>query len=375
MSERYSDAAQPCFRTDVLIIGAGQAGLAAAYYARQLGLKCLLVDEQAAVGAAWAERYDSLQLFSPAWASSLPGWPWPGDPLRYPTKDEAAEYLRRYAARFGFDVHARQRIVHLRAIARSGYEAFSQTGSCYIARYVVVCTGGFQAPKVPPMARQLGAAVTQLHSRDYRRPSQLPGQGPVAVVGSGNSALQIAADLARTNRPVFLAFDERTPALANNTLLWIMLRVSGLMRASRHGRIGARLHQRPEPVVSQDLRQLRRLPNVQWMGRAEAAVDERRLQGQRLITSPLEAVVWATGFGPDFGWMELPVLDERGYPVHHRGLTALPGLAFLGLPWLNSRDSALLAGVGRDARRVMRALVAGQMAPVEKLNPTSVVPR
>ncbi|KAA9333275.1 FAD-dependent oxidoreductase [Hymenobacter busanensis] len=355
------------YRTDTLIIGAGQAGLAAAYYVQRAGLKCVLLDEHPTVGAAWSERYDSLQLFSPAWASGLPGWRWPGDPLRYPTKQEAAEYLRAYAARFGFHIHHRQRAVRLQQVAHSGYLVTTHTGAQYAAPRVMVCTGGFQVPRVPPWAQHLPAAVVQLHSRDYQRPAQLPGTGPVAVVGSGNSALQIAADLAQAGRPVYLAFDERTPVMANNTLMWAALEACGLMRFSRYHAIGAYLHKQPEPVVRDAWAKARRLPNVHWMGRALTAHADGSLEGTQR-TPPLEAVVWATGYGPDFNWIEAPVLDAQGYPLHHRGLTALPGLAFLGLPWLDSRSSALLGGVGRDARRVVRALVAGQSTSVEKVN-------
>ncbi|GAA4392765.1 flavin-containing monooxygenase [Hymenobacter koreensis] len=369
MPNIYStDFSSSAYRTDTLIIGAGQAGLAAAYYAQRAGLECILVDEQAAVGDVWNLRYDSLRLFSPAWASSLPGWPWPGNPLRYPTGKEAAEYLRAYAARFQFQIHHQQRVVRLQQVGNSGYRATTAMGQQYIARQVVVCTGGFQAPKVPALTQQLGSEVTQLHSRDYRQPSQVPGSGPVAVVGSGNSALQIAADLARAGRSVYLAFDERTPAMPNNALMWVMLKVGGLLRASRHRPIGAQMIARPEPVVSSDLRAVRRLPNVHLIGRAVTAPTPSSLQGQHHTTPALDAVLWATGYAPDFQWIELPVLDASGHPVHYRGLTQFPGLAFLGLPWLDSRGSALLEGVGRDARRVIRALAAGRMAPVEKMN-------
>jgi putative flavoprotein involved in K+ transport len=345
------------YRTDTLVIGAGQAGLAAAYYLQQAGVACLLLEQAPAVGQQWATRYDSLRLFSPAWASGLPGLPWPGPRHRYPSKDEAADYLRRYAAHFDFAVHLNQRAVRLSAIGHSGFEVLTQAGTRYVARRVVVSTGGFAAPKLPAWAQQLAGEVLQLHSSAYRNPAQLPGTGPVAVVGSGNSALQIAADLASTGRPVYAAYDAQTPAMPNNTLMWAGLQTFGLMRVSRHTRLGRWMLEQPEPVVAGALHKLRTFANVQFIGRGQRA-DGACLEGAAGRTPPLQAVVWATGFRPDFGWIDLPVLGPDGAPLHHRGLSPHPGLAFLGLPWLDSRSSALMGGVARDARRVIKYLLS-----------------
>lgn len=343
--------------TDTLVIGAGQAGLAAAYYLQQSGVDFRLLDAAPEAGAAWDARYDSLRLFSPAWVSGLPGRPWPGNPLRYPTRAETAAYLRAYAAHFAFPLEPGQEVTRLAAAAGGGYAAYTAAGRTYRARRVVVATGPYTAPHVPAWAGQLPAAVAQLHSRDYRRPTQLPGAGPVAVVGSGNSALQIAADVAATGRPVFVAFDENTPALPNNQLMWAFLVASGFLRASRHTPLGRWLHGRPEPVVSGDLARLRGFANARFIGRATAGLPTGALQGRRGPTPPLDAVVWATGYRPDYGWIELPVLEPDGRPRHHRGLTEAPGVAFLGLDWLDSRRSALLNGAGPDARRVVAALL------------------
>jgi len=346
--------------TDTLVIGAGQAGLAAAYYLQQHRVNFRLLDAAPAAGAAWAARYDSLRLFSPAWVSGLPGRSWPGNPLRYPTRAETTAYLRDYAAHFRFPLEPNREVTRLAAAPRSrsgGYVVDTAAGASYAARRVIVATGPYTAPRVPPWAAQLPAGVAQLHSRDYQRPAQLPGTGPVAVVGSGNSALQIAADLAATGRPVFVGFDEQTPALPNNQLMWALLVLTGLLRASRHTPLGRRLFARPEPVVSGDLARLRRFPNVAFIGRADAALPTGALQGRRAASAPLEAVVWATGYRPNYEWIALPIFAADGSPQHHRGLTAAPGVAFLGLNWLDSRRSALLHGAGPDARRVVAELL------------------
>ena len=358
------EASAPPICCDTLVIGAGQAGLAAAYYLQQARVDFRLLDATPAAGTAWDRRYESLRLFSPAWVSGLPGRPWPGNPLHCPTRDETAAYLRDYAAHFRFPLDANQRVIRLASAPEPGhYRTDTAAGRCYLSRRVVIATGPYTAPQVPGWAGQLPPAVTQLHSRDYQKPAQLAGVGPVAVVGSGNSALQIAADLAATGRPVFVAFDEKTPALPNNQPMWAFLVLTGLLRASRHTRLGQWLMGRPEPVVSGDLAKLRRFPNATFMGRAEAALPTGAIRGQQATSAPLEAVVWATGYRPDYAWLDLPILDAEGHPQHHRGLTAAPGVAFLGLNWLDSRRSALLHGAGPDARRVVAALLLDQLPP------------
>jgi putative flavoprotein involved in K+ transport len=350
-------SSETAIEVDALVIGAGQAGLAAAYYLQKRGASFQLLDAASVAGAAWAARYDSLRLFSPAWASGLPGWPWPGNPLRYPTRDEASAYLSAYAAHFDFPLDTGQRVNCLAyAPGKMGYTAQTATGRTYLAQRVLIATGPYTAPWVPDWGPQVPSQVTQVHSRDYRRPAQLPGAGPVAVVGSGNSALQIAADLATTGRPVWVAFDEKTPAVPNNQFTWASLAATRLLRVPRHTALGRWMHSQPEPVVSGDLARLRACTNVIFMGRAIAARPDRSIQGQQAVSPPLEAIVWATGYRPSYNWVDLPIIGSDGYPLHKRGLTEVPGVAFLGLDWLNSRSSALLHGAGADAKRIVSAL-------------------
>lgn len=342
---------------DALVIGAGQAGLAAAYYLQQHGASFVVLDERPAVGDVWATRYDSLRLFSPAWASNLPGLPWPGDARRYPTKDETAAYLRHYAQHFRFPIETSQRVTAVQP-APDGYAVTTAAGQHYRARRVVVCTGPYAAPRVPEFGRHLPREVVQLHSSQYQRPEQLPGAGPVAVVGSGNSALQIGADLAATGRKVFAAFDEKTPAMPNNTLMWKLLLGAGILQAGTTTWLGRYMRRQPEPVVSADLHRLRRYPNVRFMGRAQAATAAAELRGPHITTPPLEAVVWATGYAPAYDWLQVPgALGPNSEPRHTRGLSPVPGLAFLGLSWLHSRRSALLGGAGPDAQHVVEQLL------------------
>ncbi|MBD2714154.1 NAD(P)-binding domain-containing protein [Microvirga sp. STR05] len=346
------------FSFDTLVIGAGQAGLAAAYYLQQRNIDFLLLEERAAVGDVWASRFDALRLFSPRWASSLPGLPWPGSALGYPTKDEAAAYLRQYAAHFRFPIHTGQRAVSLApATVGNGYTVQTATGQMYQAQRVIVSTGAYSVPRIPDFAARLPTAVQQLHSSHYHSPQQIAGTGAVAVVGSGNSALQIAADLAATTRSVYAAFDDKTPSFPNNQATWALLKGTGMLGISRYNALGRYAMLQPEPVVRGDLQRLRRFPNAQFIGRASSSTPAGGLQGQRLATPPLEAIVWATGFGPGFDWIKLPIFEADGTPRHHYGLTEARGIAFLGLPWLNSRSSALMGGAGPDARHVVAQLL------------------
>ena len=343
-------------KVHTLVVGAGQAGLAAAYYLQQQGQDFVVLDERATVGEVWATRFDALRLFSPAWASGLPGLPWPGSKLRYPSKDEAAAYLRDYAAHFRFPIHLGQRVISLAPATGSSYVIETAAGATYCAQHVIISTGAYTAPKVPEFAADLPKHVLQIHSSHYHRPSQIAGVGPVAVVGSGNSALQIAADLASTARPVYVAFDEKTKPLPNNQLMWAFLKSTGLLRLSRSNFLGRWMMHTPEPVVSGDLQRLRGYANAKFIGRATGATPEGALLARHSTTPPLEAVVWATGFQPAYDWVKLPIFDAAGVPRHQRGLTEAPGIAFLGLPWLDSRGSALMGGAGVDARFVVQNL-------------------
>ncbi|QJX46381.1 FAD-dependent oxidoreductase [Hymenobacter taeanensis] len=337
---------------DAVVIGGGQTGLAAAYYLQQQHASYVVLDDRPVVGHVWSSRYESLRLFSPAWASGLPGLSWPGNPLRYPTKDEAAEYLRQYAAHFQLAVENNQRVTLVQPAA-GGFEVQTAAGNRYHTPRVIVCTGPYTAPHIPAFGQELLPTVRQLHSSEYTTPSQAPG-ATVAVVGSGNSALQIAAGLATDGRTVYVAFDEKTPRMPNNTAMWVMLLATGLLQASSHSWVGRYMQAQPEPVVKGDFQRLKHLPNAHFIGRATATTAAGGLVGRRGTTPPLGSVVWATGFRPNYSWLQVPkALTPAGEPCHRKGISPVAGLAFLGLEWLSSRRSALMGGAAADARYVV----------------------
>lgn len=341
-------------RTEVIVIGGGQAGLAMGYHLARRGIDFVILDASQQVGDAWRTRWDSLRLFTPARYSSLPGMPFPGDPDRYPGKDEVADYLAAYATRLGLPVRAGERVLALRR-GPEGWTAETAT-TRYEAPQVVVATGPFQRSAVPALGRDLPAEVVQVHSASYLNPAQVLG-GDVLVVGAGNSGVQIAEELSATHR-VHLAVGERMPRLPQRVLgksLFWWLEKSGVMNVSVDSLLGRRMS-RTDTLIGKGPRMLR---GVRLHGRVVEVRGDTVLAAGGGRVSPA-AVVWATGFRPDFGWIEAPVLSARGIPVHRRGVTSAPGLYFLGLSWLHTRGSALIGWVGRDAEYLASYLSRGE---------------
>lgn len=338
---------------DVIVIGGGQAGLAIGHHLAGRDRRFTILEAEGQVGAAWRRTWDSLRLFTPARYDGLPGLPFPGDPDRYPGRDDVVAYLSGYARHFALPVEVDSRVTSLRRDA-GGYVVELETRSCRTAQ-VVVATGPFQVPHVPPVSAGLGGDVAQLHSVAYRHPGALP-PGPVLVVGGGNTGFQIAAELAR-DREVHLAIGSRQTPLPQRLLgrdIFRWLDAGGVMRRTVDSRIGRRMKDR-DTLIGSTPRALRRR-GVTLHPRATGASGRivRFADGAEL---EVETVVWATGFRPDHAWIDAPVLDDRGRVEHARGVTASPGLYFLGLPWQHTRGSALLGWVKDDA-----AYIADQIA-------------
>lgn len=266
----------------------------------------------------------------------------------YPGKEEVADYLETYARTFSLPVWLDEPVLSLdRAPSGSGFVV--ETGySRYHAAQVVVATGPFQTPFVPLLAQELAPEVMQLHSSQYRNPAQLP-EGEVLVVGAGNSGVHIAAELAETRR-TYLSVGARLPRiperLLGRSLFW-WLEALGVMDISVETRVGRKASRR-DLLIGSSPAMVARQRGVRPVGRAVAATGRESHISDGQTLRP-KVVVWATGFQPDFRWIRLPVLNERGRPVHRRGATAIPGLYFLGLSWLHTRGSGLIGWVGRDA--------------------------
>jgi putative flavoprotein involved in K+ transport len=342
-------------RLDVLVIGGGQAGLAMGYHLTQRGLSFQIADAGAQIGATWRSRWDSLQLFTSGQYNNLPGLPFPATPGTYPGKDDVASYLQAYAAQFKLPVRLSTNVTSLTAsgggyIAKAGGEALE-------ARQVVVATGPFQIPFIPPIADALDPGVHQIHSAHYLRPDSLPA-GKVLVVGAANSGCQIAQELSATHH-VELAAGQRIPAIPQQPLgrdIWAWATALRLDKVTADSRLGKRLAGRDQ-VIGPGPRQLARRHGIRIRPRAASAAG-RTMTFADGTSAKYDAVVWATGFTADHSWIDIPeAKDDQGHILHQRGVTPSPGLYMLGLTWQHTRGSALIGWVGDDA-----AFLAGQIA-------------
>jgi putative flavoprotein involved in K+ transport len=342
---------------EVVVVGGGQAGLAAGYYLRRAGIPFAILDARARSGDAWRQRWDSLELFTNARYSALPGLAFPGDQGRFPRRDEVADYIESYAQTLDLPVRSNTRVTSLRS-ATAGYELETDEGAV-TTQNVIIATGAYQRPHVPPLAEQLDAGVRQIHSAEYRNPNQLRANNAVVVVGAANSGAQVAQDLAATHS-VALAVGKRLPHLPRRifgrSLHWW---------GDHLGLIGASLDtwrgrtQRGDLLVGPGLRSIARRHGIRLVGRAVAANENMLVfdDGGGLET---DAVVWATGYRSDYSWIDLPIFDDRGLPVHRRGVTEATGLYFLGMHNQYSRGSSLIAWVKDDASFIVDRIRAGR---------------
>jgi putative flavoprotein involved in K+ transport len=354
-------------RFETVVVGGGQAGLSVGYHLARRDRRFVILDANDRIGDAWRRRWDSLRLFTPARFNGLDGLPFPGPAHVFSTKDEVADYLETYAARFNLPVRTGVRV---RRLSRNGARFLLDAGGRRIeADNVVVAMGSHQRPRSPEFAGEVDPGIVQLHAGTYRNVSQLR-DGRVLIVGVGNSGAEIALDVAGSH-PVWLAGTEsgRVPfrpesALARHLLLPLMFRVIGHRVLTIRTPIGRRMRPKllghASPVVrvkpaDLDAAAVERVGRVVGVREGQPVLDDGRVL-------PVENVIWCTGFGPDFSWIDLPVFGDAKEPVeplHRRGIVAgEPGLYFVGLHFLYAMSSGFLPGVGRDAEHVVKHLTS-----------------
>jgi putative flavoprotein involved in K+ transport len=345
---------------DVLIIGAGQAGLAAGYWLKERGLSVLLVDKGSRAGEVWRTRYDSLKLFTPRWYSSLPGLPLEGEAEGFATKDEIADYLAAYAEQLQLPVQYGEEVKQLSREAE-GFRATTQNGNTYQAKQIIIATGPFQQPFLPQSGAELAPGIMQLHSASYRNAGQLQ-DGPVLVVGGGNSGAQIAVELAeRGDREVLISVGHPLhfmPLVIGGRSIFTWFRRLGLLTASKQSLLGRVLSKRKDPIFGKELKALIQSGRVVMKPRL-TQVDTDHVWFEDGSHARAANVLWATGFRSDYSWVDIPeALDAHGAPKQQRGISPVEGLYYVGLPWQHARGSALLGGVGTDAAYVVQRLLA-----------------
>lgn len=338
---------------DVLVIGAGQAGLATGYHLGLAGLRYQLLDGNSRVGDSWRQRFDSLMLFTPRSYSALPGLAVPGDPNGFPSKDEIADYLEAYAAHFAIPVRVG---AAARSLETSGanFRVTTSEGVSIESRAVVIATGAFQTLNIPAISAAFSGDVHQLSAKDYHRPSSVPA-GTVLVVGDGATGREIALELAPTHKVLLSTGRARrvTPDRVLGRSIFWWLDHLGVLRASRESLIGRRMKSAdPFPGRQLELAHLREA-GVTVVTRLDAAqgVIARFADG---VVADISAVVWATGYRAETDWVAIPMAkDAHGAFVHTRGISPVHGVYFVGQSWQWSRGSALITGVGADAAYVV----------------------
>lgn len=349
---------------DTLVIGGGQAGLAMGHYLKTQGRRFLILDAHPRIGDAWRKRWDTLRLFTPAKYDGLPGMPFPGDGLSFPTKDELADYLEAYASAFELPVRTGIRVERL--WREQGRYVASSDGQWWEAGNVVVATGSTHAPKLPDFAPDLAPSMVQLHSSDYRNPGQLQ-DGPVLVVGLGNSGAEIALEVSRTHRTLVAGKPGgELPVRHGRTAARFVLpviRFLGLHVLTLDTPIGRKaaphMLAHADPLIRTKSKDLA-AAGVEFVPRVTGVQD-----GHPVVAgSPLEEVsnvIWCTGYRETFDWIEPQVFDGDGRPRQHRGVaTDAPGLFFLGEEFMFAAASATLPGSCRDARYLAGRIPAGR---------------
>jgi len=332
---------------DVAVIGGGQAGLAIGYFLRRHGSRFVILERAAESAPAWRERWDSLTLFTSRRYSALPGLPFAGDQDGYPTRDEVIAHLERYAETFELPVELNSEVTQL---DRDDDKRFHLAvgGRTIMADQVVVATGPFQTPYVPNLAEKFSDGLFQTHAVGYREPGAVP-KRTVLVVGGGNTGFQIAKELSATHAVVLSIGSQQKPLpqrVLGRDLFWWLTKTR-LLNKTVESRLGRKLRMR-DTLIGSSPREMSERYGVELKPRLVDA-EGRRLRFEDGTELEVDAVIWATGYRPDYSWIKLPIFDGAGRLRHRRGVTDVPGLYFLGLTWQHTRGSALIGFIKDDA--------------------------
>ncbi len=393
---------------EVVIVGGGQAGLSISYCLKERNIDHLVLEKHRIAYAWRTKRWDSFCLVTPNWQCKLPGYDYPGqDPKGFMVKDEIVNYIEEYAKSFNPPIKENVEVLR---VAKNNFQnifKLETTVGDFTADRVVIASGGYHTPKIPPIAEQFSKGILQLHSSEYKNPQALP-EGEILVVGTGQSGCQIAEDLHLAGRKVHLCVGSapRSPRVyrGKDVVEWLEqmgyydlsiddhpqketvrqntnhyvtgrdngreidlrrfylegMKLYGSLRSVDGNQLGFKENLKHNldhaDSVAESIK--RSVDNFIEKRQITAPKDEPYVplwQPEQEIThldykeAKISAVIWCTGFRSDFGWIDIPVFDAKGYPEHHRGITKVQGLYFLGLPWLYTWGSGRFSGIARDA--------------------------
>ena len=332
---------------DFIIIGAAQAGLSMAYYINKLGGDYLVVDKENEVGASWLNRWDSLKLFTPSEFNNLPGMDFPAKKGYYPNKEEVANYFKLYVQRFSIDVKLNTFIENVKK--ENGIFTLKHQNGEFQTKNVVIATGPFHIPYTPSFSNKITKDIFQIHSNYYKNPSQLK-EGSAMIVGAGDSGFQILDEVSQTDRTTYFSGVTKVRVLPQEVLgktLWWWFTKIGFLSFSRKTWLGRKLSQNRQPIIGTDVRGILNRGNVISVGNTINAEGKTIVTENKEITN-LKNIIWATGYRPNFSWIDGLELNKDSYPKHERGVSNIKGLYFIGLPWLHTRGSATLGGAKKD---------------------------
>jgi putative flavoprotein involved in K+ transport len=351
---------------DTVIVGGGQAGLSAGYHLARRGVDFVILDENEQTGGNWRNAWDSLRLFTPGRYSGLPGMPFPVAPHAFATRDEMASYLRAYADRFELPVRNGVSVdgLHAAGEGKTGY-VVTANGRRFEARNVIVATGPQHLPLVPDFAQKIDPEVTQLHSSQYRNPSQLQ-PGPVLVVGASHSGPDIALEVAAGHSTTLagpyrgeIPFDiEGRPARVIIRGLWFVANHVLTVKTPLGRKVRPEVRAHGGPLIRVKARHLDEAGVEHVTAKVTGVHEGLPVLGDGRVVEAAN-VIWCTGFRLDFGWIDLPIVGDDGYPLEDRGIVAsAPGVYFVGLPFQRSFASMLIGGVGKDAAYIARHIAS-----------------
>jgi putative flavoprotein involved in K+ transport len=356
-------------RLGTLIIGAGQTGLATAYFLARAGVDCVVLDEHQRVGDQWRQRYDSLLLNTPAKYDGLPGLPFPAPRGSFPTGADMGDHLERYVEQMGLTVRCGVGVRSVEQQPGGGFRLSTSHGEL-LAENVVVACGAEQQPNVPGFAGELDPGIRQLHSSEYANPGRLL-PGPVLVVGAGQSGADLALEISRAGHETWLSgrvvpelpvpFGSRRARIVQ-PLLWFAANHVLTVRTPIGRRARPAVRKGGAPLLRVKRADLEAAGVHLSEGRAAGAEDGRPVLADGTVLD-VANVVWCTGFRQDFGLVRPDVTGEDGYPRGDGGIVEdVPGLYYVGLIFQTAFASILIGGAGRDAKRIAAHIAARRTA-------------